>query len=892
MGFFDFSPLRIMPPDLQDVTYPESSTSVSRLTGSARCFYNFLFRLAILVAVWILFPGSGRAADRNSATPATATSTLTSAFFDDGPAYWDSRFGVPGVNGGVAAVVEVGDDVFVGGSFWAAGDVPANNIAVFNRSNHTWSAFGEGTNGPVAALAISQEGHVYAAGQFTGAGGKEVGYIARWDGEEWSAVGGGLDGYVNALAFQGNHLYVGGEFDKAGDVETCRIARWDGKDWYSLAGGMCGENTHVYSIGLGPEDELYAAGRFDTAGEVPTKSIAVWDGMQWFSLGAGLEGDNFGVAVYALAVEANRVYVGGAFISAGGSPTNNLAMWDGTNWQTFNCGMEDKYDVVTGIAVADRDVFIAGEFESVGGVPVSRIARWDGSAWSSLGRRNPRSYWQPYVLAKSNDGLIVGLADPQSLDGGNQLNFLYEWNATTDQWSVLAGADTQGLSGPAYALAADGKGGVFVGGDFEFAGSVRANGVAHWDGIKWSALGEGINGYVQALAVAGNGDLYVGGRFTRAGDIDAYEIARWDGKDWHALGGGISHPFDPYNVQIRAIAVVGGSVYAGGYFGRAGEVTVSNLARWDIAEGAWNVEGGGTNRPVNALSVGAGGELYVGGEFSQVGNGIEAPHVARWDGATWVGLGSGTSSPVLALAYKNGMLYAGGSFSRAGEQDVSGIARWDGKTWSGLGHGVSHGSGGVYALALSRNGVYAAGGFRRAILGEKTVKVNRIARWDGERWHALSGGGVGGYSLNALAVVGSDLYVGGEFNFVSQPPDDTLGWMEAGGIPASGIALYAQAQDLATAEELPLPEDFVLYGSYPNPFTETTTIHYSLRLPQQVVLKVYDVLGRVVKIMEEGRQPAGEYRIELDAPGLPSGVYLCHLHAGGRVQTVSMVRVR
>ena len=51
------------------------------------------------------------------------------------------------------------------------------------------------------------------------------------------------------------------------------------------------------------------------------------------------------------------------------------------------------------------------------------------------------------------------------------------------------------------ALAVDGSGNVYAGGEFTVIGTVVANGIAKWDGSTWSALGTGMDGLVYALAV-------------------------------------------------------------------------------------------------------------------------------------------------------------------------------------------------------------------------------------------------------------------------------------------------------------------------------------------------------------------------------------------------------
>ncbi|MFV1884311.1 MAG: T9SS type A sorting domain-containing protein [Balneola sp.] len=84
-------------------------------------------------------------------------------------------------------------------------------------------------------------------------------------------------------------------------------------------------------------------------------------------------------------------------------------------------------------------------------------------------------------------------------------------------------------------------------------------------------------------------------------------------------------------------------------------------------------------------------------------------------------------------------------------------------------------------------------------------------------------------------------------------------------------------------EEEFTPGDFRLLQNYPNPFNPSTEIAFQLARDAQVTLTVYDMLGRKVQTLVNGRRSAGFHVTRFDASALSSGVYFYRLESGNTV---------
>jgi hypothetical protein len=555
----------------------------------------------------------------------------------------------PYYGGTVLSLAVSGTDLYVGGIFTNAGGGEANYIAKWDGGS--WSAVGSGMNNQVHALAVSGS-DLYAGGDFTTAGGTAANYIAKWDGSSWSALGSGLGGtgsypgIPNALAVSGTDLYVGGQFTTAGGNAASNIAKWDGNNWLALGSGI-DLGGWVLALAVSGSN-VYVGGAFTTAGGNAASNIAKWDGSNWTALGSGMGGVPGNMAqVLALVVSGSDLYAGGFFTTAGGSTANYIAKWDASSWSALGSGMGGHYASVAALAVSGGDLYTGGNFTTAGGFPASYLAKWNGSNWSALGAgiQGPVS---ALVVSGTNLSAAHGSA-------------VFQWNGSV--WTNLNSGPAGGFGGSVYALAVSGSN-LYAGGAFTTVGGHLVNHIAKWNGSVWTSLGSGLGGNAVYALVAGPYPyVYAGGAFTNAGLNNADGLARWDGGSWSALGfprgsavyalaasgsdvyaggyfnwagatniiklgqnGGSSSPLGSgMDAGILALAVSGSNVYAGGSFTTAGGASASRIAKWD--GNSWSPLGSGMNGNVLALTV-AGSDLYAGGYFTTAG-GKASAYVAR-----------------------------------------------------------------------------------------------------------------------------------------------------------------------------------------------------------------------------------------------------------------------
>ncbi len=90
------------------------------------------------------------------------------------------------------------------------------------------------------------------------------------------------------------------------------------------------------------------------------------------------------------------------------------------------------------------------------------------------------------------------------------------------------------------------------------------------------------------------------------------------------------------------------------------------------------------------------------------------------------------------------------------------------------------------------------------------------------------------------------------------------------------ITLLFSSPNSVREEEF-IPDQIRLYQNYPNPFNPTTTVSFYLPRGTNVLLRITNILGETVSVMEDGYLSAGDYSMQFDGKGLSSGIYFVSL---------------
>jgi hypothetical protein len=338
---------------------------------------------------------------------------------------------------------------------------------------------------------------------------------------------------------------------------------------------------------------------------------------RWGTLGAAgvtISGFTQNEAVRSLAFTNGTLFVGGRFMTAGGTRAPGVALYANNAWGTLTGGSVDNGGTPSILSIAINaagTVVVGGEFTSTAGTTGARyVAQWTG-VWGSLTGGTVDQNTTKVTFLPTGTLMVGG---PFTSSGGTTgARYISQW---TGVWGSLTGGT---LSDSVSDITYGPDGALYVAGGFITAGGTTANGAARWGGA-WGTLGSGINtaaGALSAFAFDNRGILYGGGQFGTIGGVVTPNIGAWNGAQWASLAQGIGS--GTASMFVEAI-ITSPKIIVGGAFSYAGSViTPDALAQW--TGGAWvplditlGAVGAGTLKIAAIVPDGTGG-IYIGGFF-------------------------------------------------------------------------------------------------------------------------------------------------------------------------------------------------------------------------------------------------------------------------------------
>jgi len=369
----------------------------------------------------------------------------------------------------------------------------------------------------------------------------------------------------------------------------------------------------------------------------------------------------------------------------------------------------------------------------------------------------------------------------------------------------------------------------------------------------------------------------------------------------------------------------GNSIVIGGFSGTAtfGDTTLTSASGSNIfiakidsnGNFLWVAQAGGTDSQsgISLATDGSGNSIVIGGfsgtatfgdttltsagysdifiaKYDAGGNFLWAVQAGGTDGDTGNGIATdGSGNITMTGKFSSTATFGDTTLTSVGDYDIF-IAKYDTEgnfLWAAQIGGMEP----QYLSELPRgiatdgfDNIIVTGGFAgTATFGNITLTSAGyydvfIAKYDNNGnflWAVQAGGTDDGDVGNGIATDGSgNIIVTGGFYQTSIFGDTTL---TSAGYSDIFIAKLGPGVTTGIEEEFTLPRSFNLWQNYPNPFNPITRIKYSIPESGLVTLKIYDLLGRVIKTLVNEFQEPNTYSVDFDASELSSGIYFYNL---------------
>ncbi|MCB1583700.1 MAG: hypothetical protein KDI92_11590 [Xanthomonadales bacterium] len=232
---------------------------------------------------------------------------------------------------------------------------------------------------------------------------------------QFKSLGNGLSGAyasshlgkINTIhQMESGEIWVGGEFDLLGDTVMNNIGYWDGRQWHTPDTGLTDQVQKVTS-GSG---QLFAA-----AGLYTHTQIYQLNGNEWLQIADDING----VVKDMIVLSSGELLVAGNFDQINGESANRMAIWDGTQWQSF--GTWPNSGSVNALLETEQGILYAAGYEKLNDLSLRRVMKLQQSSWNLMGEIQPGEV-NAIALDENNLPIIAGKSNAHVMYWNN-----YDW---------------------------------------------------------------------------------------------------------------------------------------------------------------------------------------------------------------------------------------------------------------------------------------------------------------------------------------------------------------------------------------------------------------------------------------------------------------------------------
>ncbi len=635
----------------------------------------------------------------------------------------------------------------------------------------------------------------------------------------------------SAFAVSDNYLFMGS------GANGVFVSTDNGKSWAPANTGLA--NKYISSLAV--NGNILFAGTVNVGQGVDGGVfLSTNNGASWTPVNSGLTN----TFINSLAVSGTNLFAGtdgGVFLS-----TNN-----GQSWTAVNNGLTNT--IIFTLAISGTNLFAAGE----GGVFLSTN---NGESWTAVNVGLP-DFTEIYSLAVSGTDLIAG-----TISFSNEAGVYLSTN-NGESWTAADLGLT--LNGHNFIRA------VAINGTNLFAGTTTS-GIyrSSTNGSVWEEANTDNPISVHTLA-ANDNTLFAG---TYSGVFRSTD----NGVNWKAENTGLELFWKESSVDVLT---AGGTDLFAGVSGQGIYRSYDNGLNWTL--GCYFYYEYTSNY---ALAV-SGNKLYAGTNhgmylFTDNGNSV----MDRKE------INTGLNGIVLSIAVNDQNVYAGTSdgIYLLSDNDTS---------WTGINSSLTHTP--ITALAVNGTNLFAA-------THDKGIFLTAN---NGISWTAVNTG-LTNTNINTLIMIGTSIFAATD-NGVFLSTNNGSSWTPINdGLDSESMRIYKFAVNGTNLfagtdngiwrrplSELALsagkliaeqPSNINLNQNYPNPFTDNTSINFSLAEKGFVSMDVYDINGQVVRKLASATYQSGTSAVEWkgdDAQGKPvkPGIFLCRMTVGDYSKAIRMI---